>query len=399
MLKLIKESFLVKHIKNIIYAIIYEIYDVVTWLAVLGKRSNNDGAGKKLLIIRVDEIGDYMLWRNFIKDLVAQYDNYTIDFCGNSQFKSIFNTFDNNGFGNVLWLDKKLFSKSLSYRYKFLKYIYSKRYDVVINARYTRERITDDAIVRASCAKQAFGMDGNVNKNNVKLNNELYTHMLKSEKKPLFDFYRNQLFTEFVTGIPSTAKNTLVPFENLPVYSQSLPTNYFVVFPGARGPQKIWPTSSFIEVANYIYQITGATAVVCGSPGDALYTSSFISAYKNPYIDLTAKTSLAEMLTVLKAARCLVSVDTGSVHLAAAVGCTVFGIFNGSHYKRFGPYPKEIADNFFAIYPDEIEQDIANEEIVKKQYEYLNDLPYSRVSAKKVIEKISVNQHFLSSNV
>lgn len=397
--KIIKKSPIVTKIKNVIYAIIYEIYDVVTWLVMLNKRPESENINKRLLIIRVDEIGDYMLWRNCLKDLVENFDDYTIDFCGNAAFKSIFNVFDNKNIDDVIWLNKRLFSKSLLHRYEFLKKIYFKNYDVVINARYARERITDDTIVKASFAKQVFGMAGNVNKNNERLNIELYTHMFNSDKKPLFEFYKNQEFTEFVTGITSKIKNTSVSLENLPVFSQALPSNYFVVFPGARGPEKIWPTANFIEVANYIYKITGGTAVVCGAHGDAFYTSAFIAEYKNPYIDLSAKTSLAEMLTILHKAHCLLSVDTGSVHLAAAVGCAVFGIFNGSHYKRFAPYPKEIAENFIAIYPDEIEHDLGNEEIVENKYEYLSNLPYANVSPTKVIQQINLNRHVLNTNI
>ena len=393
-LKIVKKSFIVTKIKNIIYAIIYEIYDVVTWLVILNKRPEN--ANKKLLIVRVDEIGDYMLWHNFLKEIVEKFDDYSIDFCGNSACKSIFNAFDEQGIDNAIWLDKQLFTSSLVYRYKFLKNIYLQHYDVVINARYARERISDDTIVKAASAKQAFGMDGKVKIDNERHNSKLYTHMLNFNKKSLFEFYKNQLFTEFVTNTPSKVKSTLISFENLPVNLQALPTNYFVVFTGARSPEKIWPTANFIDVANYIYKITGGTAVVCGGPGDVAYASPFITGYKNPCIDLTAKTSLTEMLTILKTARCLISVDTGSVHLAAAVGCAVFGIFNGSHFKRFAPYPKEIAEDFFAIYPDEIENDCANEEVVENKYQHVIDIPYSNVTAEKVIEQINFNKHVLN---
>ncbi|MFX5734413.1 glycosyltransferase family 9 protein, partial [Acinetobacter baumannii] len=85
------------------------------------------------------------------------------------------------------------------------------------------------------------------------------------------------------------------------------------------------------------------TAVVCGAANDEPYTTAFCDQYCHPFINLSGKTSLPQLLSVLRGARCLLSVDTGSVHLAAAVGCTVFGIFNGSQYKRFAPYPPAVA--------------------------------------------------------
>jgi ADP-heptose:LPS heptosyltransferase len=80
------------------------------------------------------------------------------------------------------------------------------------------------------------------------------------------------------------------------------------------------------------------------------------------------------------------SVDTGSVHLAAAVDCTVFGIYNGSQYGRFAPYPKEIKNNFFTVYPNKLEKDIQQNKINK--YELITDIAYETVSAEKVIKKI-----------
>jgi ADP-heptose:LPS heptosyltransferase len=84
--------------------------------------------------------------------------------------------------------------------------------------------------------------------------------------------------------------------------------------------------------------------------------AAFIREYNGPLLDLTGKTDLVQMLTVLKNAACLISVDTGSVHLAAAVQCPVFAIFNGRHYGRFAPYPKEIASRLYPVYPDEIDE-------------------------------------------
>ncbi len=119
-----------------------------------------------------------------------------------------------------------------------------------------------------------------------------------------------------------------------------------------------------------------------------MYTEAFCEQYKQPVLNLTGKTSLPEMLTLFSKAECLLSVDTGSVHLAAAVNCTVFGIFNGSQYKRFAPYPLAITDNFYAVYPDEIEKDLQDTELVKQKYEFVVRVPYSLVKPEKIIHKI-----------
>jgi ADP-heptose:LPS heptosyltransferase len=84
------------------------------------------------------------------------------------------------------------------------------------------------------------------------------------------------------------------------------------------------------------------------------------------------------------------------VHLAAAVNCPVFGVFNGTYYKRFAPYPKAISAHFFAIYPDEVDADLNNEKIPQNKFEFASDMPYSRVNAQKVIEVIKDNQYIFN---
>jgi ADP-heptose:LPS heptosyltransferase len=86
----------------------------------------------------------------------------------------------------------------------------------------------------------------------------------------------------------------------------------------------------------------------------------------------------------------LLSVDTGSIHLAAAVNCTVVGIFNGSQYKRFAPYPTELNQRFITVYSDEVELELNNEALVSKKYEFAVDIPYSNVTPIKVINLIKI---------
>ena len=45
------------------------IYDLITLFASIGSRNRN--TAEKVLIIRVDEIGDYLLWRKFITELLG----------------------------------------------------------------------------------------------------------------------------------------------------------------------------------------------------------------------------------------------------------------------------------------------------------------------------------------
>jgi ADP-heptose:LPS heptosyltransferase len=99
---------------------------------------------------------------------------------------------------------------------------------------------------------------------------------------------------------------------------------------------------------------------------------------------MTSKTSLPELLYIIKNATCLLSVDTGSIHLAASVNCTVLGVFNGSQYGRFSPYPKNINSNIHSFYPKHVIEDINKKEYSK--YELISNISYNEVSSKMLID-------------
>ena len=283
----------------------------------------------------------------------------------------------------------------MGYRYRLLKQIYHEHYELVINPTYSRDKRNDDSIVKAAKAPVTFGMVANqesVHAYEIGYDRSMYAHLYYHPEKPLFEFYRNQLFTEFITQQHSSIRNTKVDTSLLPQLSDTLPEKYFVVFPGSRSAKRIWPADHFVLVANYLYENFGYTAVLAGTKNDERYTAAFATLYKNPIIDLTGKTSLPEMMAVLQNAQCLLSVDTGSVHLAAAVGCAVFGVFNGSQYKRFAPYPAEISTNFYAVYPDDVAIELQNEELVLSKYEFVVDVPYASVKAEKVI--LAIHNHY-----
>jgi ADP-heptose:LPS heptosyltransferase len=367
------------------------IYDSILWFATFG--ASRYLPGNKLLVVRVDEIGDYMLWHKFLEEIVTseRYKEYEIHFCGNQSWRSLFDEFDSKWVNRSFWIDKIRFKKDMRYRFDFLKQVASERYDVVINPTFSRDKRNDDSIVRAAKAPENIGMKANMESAHdyeSGYDKNLYTKLFDYPERPIFEFYRNRLFTEFVTGNISDVINTKINTTLLPVIPHEMPEKYFVVFPGSRSKKRIWPAENFVLVANYLFENYGWTAVLAGTRSDKEYTDAFLALYKQPVADLTGKTSLLEMMSVLKSAQCLLSVDTGSVHLAAAVGCTVCGIFNGSQYKRFAPYPPEMISGFHAIYPDDVEIELREERLVRDKYEFVVDVPYQNVKAEKVIQAI-----------
>ncbi|MDE3252786.1 MAG: glycosyltransferase family 9 protein, partial [Bacteroidota bacterium] len=276
-----------------------------------------------------------------------------------------------------------------------LRRIYKAGFSIVINPTFSRDKRYDDSIVRAARANRNWGMEANqesVKPYETGYDKGWYQSLFRQPEKPIFEFIRNRQFAAFLLQRPLPEINIQLREINFAPLPEILPDKYFVVFPGSRSATRIWPADNFIRVSNYLFETFGWTAILAGTKNDAVYIGDFLKHYAYPVINLQGKTSLPEMLSLLKKAACLLSVDTGSVHLAAAVGCTVFGIFNGSQFKRFAPYPKELSANFYAIYPDDVEKELQDPVLVKEKYEFVVNIPYSLVRPEKVM--LAIHEHF-----
>lgn len=104
--------------------------------------------------------------------------------------------------------------------------------------------------------------------------------------------------------------------------------------PGAEyGPSKRWPTERFAELASRLAS-EGAQVCILGSARDAELGEAITR--RSPAVDLSGKTDLLDAVDILSAASGAVANDSGLMHVAAALGVPVAGIY-GSTTPAFTP--------------------------------------------------------------
>jgi len=107
---------------------------------------------------------------------------------------------------------------------------------------------------------------------------------------------------------------------------------------GASNEKRMWPWEYFAKLGENLSR-QGMQVLLFGSPNELALAQAFASLTGFPYIDLVGKTSLAELPSYLSFVDVLVSNDTGTMHIAAAIGKKVVGIFTSSaHFSMTGPY-------------------------------------------------------------
>lgn len=115
-------------------------------------------------------------------------------------------------------------------------------------------------------------------------------------------------------------------------------TRDFAVFvPGARWKTKLWIAEGWANLAQEVRKGLDLEVLVVGGPGDEAHASAIRDIF--PEIrSLCGRTSILELAAVLKMARLIVTVDTGPMHLAAALGKRVVALFGPTAPWRTGPF-------------------------------------------------------------
>ncbi len=114
----------------------------------------------------------------------------------------------------------------------------------------------------------------------------------------------------------------------------------FGLNPGAEyGPAKRWPAEKFITAAKQIQEQTDCVWILFGGKNDAATTAQIESVIGNRQsaINLAGKTSLRELMALLKLCRVVLTNDTGPMHVAAALGTPVVVPFGSTSPELTGP--------------------------------------------------------------
>jgi heptosyltransferase-2 len=112
---------------------------------------------------------------------------------------------------------------------------------------------------------------------------------------------------------------------------------FVVLAPSSVWATKRWPGEKFGELALRIQKELGLDTVIVGSEEDRAASAAVLEKAPSS-IDLTGKTSLGALKSVLSKADLVVSNDSSPLHMAIAMGTKVVGVF-GPTTKELGFFP------------------------------------------------------------
>ncbi|WP_256010773.1 glycosyltransferase family 9 protein [Desertivirga xinjiangensis] len=292
---------------------------------------------KRILVIKIDAIGDYILFRNYLEVLKEseKYKGYEIDLIGNIHWKDLALTYDSGFLAKTWFIDEEPLYYQPTNLIKLASSLFKRKYKIVIQSTYSRTLMGNGLSILAS-GKETIAYSSS-HEHHPKYKNKtdkFYSTLIERPSHVNHEMDRNHFFFEKILE------------RKLPVLTPHIPVrqkerNKIIIFAGSNDIRRNWEKEKFLEIIQRILLQTNEHIQLAGGPND-IQTANFIQK-KIPatgrVINLTGKTSLPELTELIASAKLVISNDTSAVHIASATQTPVICIQGGGHFNRFTPYP------------------------------------------------------------
>ncbi len=124
---------------------------------------------------------------------------------------------------------------------------------------------------------------------------------------------------------------------------------FIVLNPGAAWPNKRWPAERFGALAASLRDRLGLPSLVTWGPSERELADAVARASSGAATSAPA-TSVSDLAVLMRDAALVVSGDTGPLHIAAAMGTPVVGLYGPTWPERNGPWdPRDVVISRAAV--------------------------------------------------
>jgi ADP-heptose:LPS heptosyltransferase len=344
---------------------------------------------KNVLIQKVDAVGDYIITRNFFKEIIQseKYKGYNIYLLANIRLKTFIDETDKHFFKDVIYFDPNDLSK-LKSKYGFYLKLRRLKLDTIINSTYSRSVITDD-IVLFSGAKNTIGFKGDTS--NITIENKTVTDTYYNELidvDSLSNVLRTHEFEKqklFYSVLLNNLIHITKPSIDLPFVK--VEQNKICICPGAQEERRIWNSENFGKLINLIGESFSEVKIIVICAPNEEYLGAEIMKFceKSNLVEQVNVKSIYGLCTLLNESSLVIGNDSAPMHIAVALNKKAICISNGNHYNRFVPYPLSIYKNLDILLPEAFnEENLASENFLNYYYSHHSYLNINEIKPEDV---------------
>jgi heptosyltransferase II len=111
--------------------------------------------------------------------------------------------------------------------------------------------------------------------------------------------------------------------------------------PGAAyGSAKCWPPERFTGVTQKLLENPDVVVLYFGDGGGATLVNDICKNFPERVINLAGRTTIRELIALIKCCSIFLTNDSGPMHIAAALGIPLLALFGSTNEVKTGPYPQ-----------------------------------------------------------
>jgi len=281
----------------------------------------------KILIIRCGLLGDTVDATVIVKPLINYYgEDLKIDWLTKPNLHNLF-TFDSR----ISPLFIRFTKLPLLFNIDKLKVIlnsYRSPYDAVINLEVGAKF---DSLVRLIKSDIKIGRPYKYVDIQYKDEHRI-EHQLRILKSHFTDLKTNSLYP-YLNGSDTDVKRKYNIHNN---YVVLCPTNSHVEKKSYRS-YRSWPINNWKILITKILRKTNFDIVVTGT-NDEINFIEQLDLYNKRIHNLTGRTSIPDLVNIMKFSECAIATDSGSVHVAGVKAKKVIALHGPTSFKETGPY-------------------------------------------------------------
>jgi ADP-heptose:LPS heptosyltransferase len=283
----------------------------------------------KVLIIRNGMIGDMVFITPVIIRLSSTFPNISIDVVTGKNSSEVLNNFQ-----SVRNIFPYVDSKSLMRQIMFFLRLRKQHYDVIliqeVNTHYTiMSKLASGKFFIGYKNSWDFLLD---------IKYKRTGHVVEAEL---------QTVTEWTEGAEKTATHLICSAEEteyvkLMLSQAGVSSSDLIIMLqiGCSETNSVrqWATSKYAQLADRLSKNFNAKIIFTGTQADQILVEQTSSEMKSTFVSFAGKTSIRQLIALTKFAKLIIGPDTGTLHIANAVGVPVIMLMGFADPADTGPY-------------------------------------------------------------
>jgi len=288
---------------------------------------------KKVLFIKNDNLGDFVLWENAFLNFIKHYQNYEIYLICNSKIHPYLNNKYKNKI-NLISLNRSKFLFNIFYRISFLKRLYKLNFNTIINPMVSRNFVLSDLIIKNFHKSNKIAFKDNQDQlpnffSN--LSNSYYDKLIVIENYD--EVTNNQKFYEKITN------KKIQNYLTLKISSKiKFKDKYVLISLGTSDYRRNISNDKIIKISNYLLKNTDLILVFTGVAFDQknfLNIKNNIKFKKNRIINKINQYQIDEFIECISGAELVVTAETATMHISNILNKKTLSIVGGGFFSRF----------------------------------------------------------------